>query len=71
MQGGLGGTLATFEADAEGPVKDGGLGAESAEYFLAGRGLGWPVIGLALFATNISTVHVIGLAGSGFAVGPA
>ena len=48
---------------------DGALGAESSEYFLAGRNLGWPVIGVALFATNISTVHVIGLAGSGFSVG--
>jgi SSS family solute:Na+ symporter len=54
---------------ASGLAVDGGLGAESSEYFLAGRGLGWPVIGLALFATNISTVHVIGLAGSGFGVG--
>lgn len=38
-------------------------------YFLAGRSLRWPTIGLALFATNISTVHLIGLASSGFGDG--
>ena len=35
-------------------------------YFLAGRGLGWVSIGLALFATNISTVHLIGCAASAY-----
>ncbi len=35
-------------------------------YFLAGRSLRWPMIGMALFATNISTVHLIGLAASGY-----
>ncbi len=40
---------------------------ESSEgYFLAGRGLGWVSIGLALFATNISTVHLIGCAASAY-----
>lgn len=38
-------------------------------YFLAGRSLRWPTVGLALFATNISTVHLIGLASSGFSDG--
>jgi len=38
-------------------------------YFLAGRSLGWPTIGLSLFATNISTVHLIGLAADGYRVG--
>ena len=43
---------------------------ESSEnYFLAARSLRWPTIGLALFATNISTVHLIGLASSGFSTG--
>ncbi len=41
----------------------------SAGYFLAGRSLSWVTVGLALFATNISTVHVIGLASSGFSDG--
>lgn len=35
-------------------------------YFLAGRSLKWPVIGAALFASNISTVHLVGLAASGY-----
>lgn len=38
-------------------------------YFLAGRSLGWVTIGLALFATNISTVHLVGLASSGYSDG--
>lgn len=41
----------------------------STGYFLAGRSLGWVTVGLALFATNISTVHLIGLASSGFSDG--
>lgn len=39
------------------------------DYFLAGRSLKWPVIGAALFASNISTVHLVGLAASGFGDG--
>jgi SSS family solute:Na+ symporter len=35
-------------------------------YFLAGRGLGWVMVGAALFASNISTVHLVGLAASGY-----
>jgi SSS family solute:Na+ symporter len=35
-------------------------------YFLANRGLKWPVIGAALFASNISTIHLVGLAASGY-----
>ena len=38
----------------------------SERYFLAGRGLKWPVIGAALFASNISTIHLVGLAASGY-----
>ena len=38
----------------------------SASYFLASRSIKWPTVGLALFATNISTVHLIGLAASGY-----
>ncbi len=41
----------------------------SAGYFLAGRSLNWVTVGLALFATNISTVHLTGLAGAGFSEG--
>ena len=35
-------------------------------YFLAGRGLGWVMVGAALFASNISTIHLVGLSASGF-----
>ncbi len=35
------------------------------DYFLGGKNLGWLAIGLSIFATNISSEHFIGLAGSG------
>lgn len=41
----------------------------SNDYFLAGRDVGWFAIGLSLFATNISSEHFIGLAGSGASTG--
>ena len=41
----------------------------SGEYFLAGKTLRWPMIGLALFATNISCLHLVSLAQSGFDTG--
>ena len=44
-------------------------GRTSTEYFLAGRNVGWFAIGASLFATNISSEHFIGLAGSGAATG--
>lgn len=44
-------------------------GNQAKDYFLAGSSLKWPVIGLALFATNISTVHLVSLAQSGFDFG--
>jgi solute:Na+ symporter, SSS family len=41
----------------------------SAEYFLAGRNVGWFAIGASLFVSNISTEHFIGLAGAGASSG--
>jgi SSS family solute:Na+ symporter len=38
----------------------------SEDYFLAGRGLTWWMIGLSLIASNISTEHFVGMAGQGF-----
>ena len=35
------------------------------DYFLAGRGLGWFVVGASIFASNIGSEHLVGLAGSG------
>lgn len=43
-----------------------GSSESSSSYFLASRSIKWPTVGLALFATNISTVHLIGLAASGY-----
>jgi len=38
---------------------------EAADYFLAGRNLPWWLIGISLIASNISTEHFVGMAGSG------
>jgi len=35
------------------------------DYFLAGRNLGWFIIGASIFASNIGSEHLVGLAGSG------
>ncbi len=36
------------------------------DYFFAGRGMGWLLIGFSIFATNISSEHLVGLASAGF-----
>ena len=36
----------------------------SEDYFLAGRNLGWFVIGASIFASNIGSEHIVGLAGT-------
>jgi len=38
----------------------------SDQFFLAGRSLKWPLIGTGLFCANISTIHLVGLASSGY-----
>jgi SSS family solute:Na+ symporter len=43
----------------------------STDYFLAGRNLGWWVIGASIFASNIGSEHIVGLAGSGATSGVA
>jgi solute:Na+ symporter, SSS family len=37
------------------------------EFFLAGRNAGWFVVGASIFASNIGSEHLVGLAGSGAA----
>jgi SSS family solute:Na+ symporter len=37
----------------------------TADYFLAGRNLPWWIIGASIFASNIGSEHIVGLAGSG------
>lgn len=39
--------------------------ASSKQYFLAGRSLGWFTVGAAVFTSNISTIHLVGLAAGG------
>ena len=46
-------------------------GEDSEDYFLAGRNVGWFVIGASLFASNIGSEHLVGLAGSGATSGVA
>lgn len=43
----------------------------SADYFLAGRNIGWFAIGASLFASNIGSEHIVGLAGQGVQSGMA
>jgi SSS family solute:Na+ symporter len=41
------------------------------DYFLAGRNLGWFLVGASVFASNIGSEHVVGLAGAGATSGVA
>ena len=43
----------------------------STDYFLAGRNIGWFIVGASLFASNIGSEHLVGLAGTGAASGMA
>ncbi len=44
---------------------------ETADYFLAGRNLSWWIIGASIFASNIGSEHIVGLAGAGATSGVA
>ncbi|HHH44195.1 MAG TPA: sodium transporter [Gammaproteobacteria bacterium] len=39
------------------------------QYFLAGRRMGWPLIGISLFASNISSTTLVGLSGNAYGQG--
>src|SRR5687768_3617615 len=41
------------------------------DYFLAGRDLGWLIVGASIFASNIGSEHLVGLAGAGATSGVA
>jgi SSS family solute:Na+ symporter len=43
----------------------------SVDYFLAGRDAGWIAIGASIFASNIGSEHLVGLAGTGYESGMA
>ena len=56
--------LGYFAAVAAIAVVAGRQERDSADYFLAGRTLPWWLIGISLIASNISTEHFVGMAGS-------
>jgi SSS family solute:Na+ symporter len=43
----------------------------TADYFLAGRNVGWFAVGCSIFASNIGSEHIVGLAGNGATTGMA
>ncbi|HEY8231409.1 MAG TPA: sodium:solute symporter [Vicinamibacteria bacterium] len=45
--------------------------ATAEDYFLSGRSLGWLVVGASIFASNIGSEHLVGLAGAGATSGVA
>ena len=47
----------------------GGHKKDSTDYFLAGKALPWWAIGASLIAANISAEQIIGMSGSGYALG--
>jgi SSS family solute:Na+ symporter len=47
------------------------VGRGTEDYFLAGRDAGWFLVGGSLFASNIGSEHLVGLAGTGAASGVA
>ncbi|WP_282056283.1 sodium:solute symporter [Maribacter luteus] len=46
-----------------------GKSSDSASYFLAGRNMTWPVVGLSLFAASVSSSTLMGHSGEGFITG--
>ena len=49
--------------------KTAGAEATSSDYFLASRSLPWWAIGASLIAANISAEQIVGMSGSGYAIG--
>lgn len=44
-------------------------GQSSANFFLGGRTIAWPVVGASIFATNIGAEHLVGLSGDAYRYG--
>ena len=44
-------------------------GKDSANFFLGGRAISWPVVGASIFATNIGAEHLVGLSGDAYRYG--
>jgi SSS family solute:Na+ symporter len=51
--------------------REAAVGGATEDYFLAGRDVGWFIVGASIFASNIGSEHLVGLAGSGAASGVA
>ncbi|MGQ0537842.1 MAG: sodium:solute symporter [Gemmatimonadaceae bacterium] len=63
--------LLTFGVAIYATLRERAAKQTTAEYFLAGRDAGWFLIGGSLFASNIGSEHLVGLAGTGAASGVA
>ncbi|ALS98746.1 sodium:solute symporter [Lacimicrobium alkaliphilum] len=50
-------------------VKVGSKHKDAQDYFLAGRSMIWPFVGISLFASNISSTTLVGLSGSAYSTG--
>jgi len=50
-------------------VRSGRSARTGEQYFLAGRTISWPMVGAALFATNVSAEHYVAYAGGAYADG--
>jgi SSS family solute:Na+ symporter len=61
--------LLTFGVAVAAGIRERKAAATSTQYFLAGRDSGWFIIGGSLFASNIGSEHLVGLAGTGAASG--
>ena len=57
--------LAVFIVAGRAIFRDGAIHESTAGYFLGGRNTGWFIVGASLFASNIGSEHLVGLAGSG------
>jgi len=42
---------------------------DATDYFLAGRRMIWPLIGISLFASNVSSTTLVGVAGDAYSTG--
>ncbi len=63
--------LIVFAVAAWATLKERAGEETAADYFLAGRNVGWFVVGASLFASNIGSEHLVGLAGTAAAGGVA
>lgn len=63
--------LITFGVAIWATVRERRSAGTTQDYFLAGRNAGWFLVGGSLFASNIGSEHLVGLAGTGAASGVA